>query len=102
MKTEITTPLTDQAEQLYHERSSAYAVRDLCRELEKSSPSKAEWQLIQDLIKLYDASWDAGKCRSDCECNRCEAMDLAGNNKSATFDSLTEKAACRACRHYGI
>lgn len=93
MKTETATPLTDQAEQLYHERSDAYAVRDLCRKLEQTSLNRSEAKLVTDLIKLWHAAWEDGRCKRDCQCAKCSALEESGNHDAATFDSLTEKAS---------
>jgi hypothetical protein len=93
MKTETATPLTDQAEQLYQERSAAYAVRDLCRKLEQTSINRNEAKLVTDLIKLWHAAWEDGNCKRDCQCAKCNAFEEAGNHDKATFDSLTEKAS---------
>jgi hypothetical protein len=90
MTTETSTPLTDQAEQLYHERSATYAVRDLCRKLEQTSLNEAEAKLVKDLIELYHAAWNNPHGRL-CECELCEATERAGEHKSKTFDSLSKK-----------
>ena len=93
MKTEIPTPLTDNAERQWHEHHAEYAVRDLCRKLERMALSQSEGHLVKHLLELYNASWEAGNCRRDCRCAKCEAMEEAGNHNVATFDSLTEKAS---------
>ena len=93
MKTEIPTPLTDQVERLYHERSAAYAVRNLFRKLEQTSLNRSEAQLVTDLIKLWHAAWEDGCCKRDCQCAKCSALKESGNHDKATFDSLTEKAS---------
>ena len=93
MKAEIPTPLTDNAERQWHEHHAEYAVRDLCRKLERMALSQSEGYLVKHLLELYNASWEAGNCRRDCRCAKCEAMEEAGNHNVATFDSLTEKAS---------
>ena len=93
MKTETSTPLTDQAEQKYHERSDAYAVRDLCRKLEQTSLNNTEAALVKSLIKLWHLVWEGGNCKRGCECSLCQALEEAGDHDKAIFDSLTEKAS---------
>ena len=48
----------------------------------------AEARLVKHLIELYNLS---EKCRWQCDCAKCQAMDEAGNHKVVTFDSLEAK-----------
>ena len=54
--------------------------------------TQAEGHLVKHLIALYNLSWEAGKCRSDCECDKCKMLDECGNHNASTYDSLEAKA----------
>jgi hypothetical protein len=94
MKTEIKTPVTDSctgSADRFGDRDVIPAT--IARKIETVSLNQAEGHLVKHLLELYNASWEAGNCRRDCCCAKCEALQEAGNHNSSTFDSLTEKAS---------
>jgi len=54
--------------------------------------TKPEAEIILSLLKLYNATWDCGKCRTDCKCERCEAFEEAGSHYASGFESLERKS----------
>lgn len=62
-----------------------------CKMNETTSLNQSERRLVADLIKLFDATVDSGRCRRDCNCPTCRAMEEAGGHTVSTFDSLKNK-----------
>ena len=58
-----------------------------------------EAQLVLDLIKLFDSCEDLSHPR-DCLCNVCTSVEHAGENQSATFDSLAKKCTERTTKPF--
>ena len=54
--------------------------------------TQAEGHLVKHLIALYNLSWDAGKCRTWCNCEKCKMLDECGNYGPSTYESLEAKA----------
>jgi hypothetical protein len=53
--------------------------------------TKQESDLIKSLLILWDKTYDAGPCKPHCDCERCRALDEAGEHHYLVFDSLKEK-----------
>ena len=94
MKTEIKTPITDSctgSADRFGDRDVIPAT--IARKLEAVSLSQSEGHLVKHLLELYNAVWEQGRCKANCECAVCAASEEAGNHNVPVFDSLTEKAS---------
>jgi len=94
MKTEIKTPITDSctgSADRFGDRDVIPAT--IARKIETVSLNQAKGHLVKHLIELYNAVWEQGRCKANCDCAVCAASEEVGNHNVSVFDSLTEKAS---------
>jgi len=53
--------------------------------------TKEEAALVEDLLKLWDTSYENNPCKHDCKCPRCAAMENVGEHSSWIYKSLEAK-----------